>query len=414
MKELVSIIIPTWNNQDYLQPCLASLIKYRPSEKPFHIYVINNGHPNSCDWINSPLVTVINAGKNLGWEGGLKLGLEQSDSEFVVFLNDDTYIPSFSRLWLTNALQHFKWDKVGAVGPASNVVMGKQSIFSMEKYDVFRAKFLIGYCFIVRRSALMEVGGIDDTLPGGDDLDMSIRLRDGGYHLFVDKNIFVYHHGFKTGERVHGGSDKAFGWNSYEFKERSDTALIKKHGFAKWCDVMSGIHEYAFDMDMSRHWEDREGEVIRTYINGVTLDLGCGGNKTSPEVIGVDMIPQGEVIDTLSHGTKSQADVHADVSKKLPFDNEYADTIIARHILEHTQDPIAVLREWSRVLKKGGKIIVAVPNQDMINSIPMNPEHLHSWNPQAMISLFNSVGLSVLEQLDPQNGISFITIGDKQ
>lgn len=413
MKENISIIIPTFNNFQYLQPCLTSLIRHRPSENPYHIYVINNGHPNSCDWINSPYITVINAGENLGWEGGLKLGLQQSDSEFIVFLNDDTFIPTYSRLWLNHAIQHFRNPEVGAVGPSSNVVMGKQSIFSMEKYEIFRAKFLIGFCFIVRRSALMEVGGVDDSLPGGDDLDMSIRLRDAGYYLLVDKNLFVYHHGFKTGERVHGGSDKSFGWNSYEFKERTDTALIKKHGFAKWCDVMSGIYEYEAEPEPF-HWEDREGEVIRSYIEGVTLDLGCGGNKTREDVTGVDFIPKGEPIGTLSHGTVSQADVTADVSKYLPFEDEHADTVIARHILEHTQDPIHALGEWTRVLKKGGRMIVAVPNQDMINSIPMNPEHVHSWNPQAMASLFRVVGLEVIEQLDPQNAVSFITIGEKK
>lgn len=408
----IDIIIPTLNNYQYLAPCLQSILQNKTAENLFHIYVVNNGHKNSCDWINNPTVTVLQPGKNLGWEGSLKYALEVTSAPFVLFQNDDTLIPPSSRLWLNKLMQSFLDPGVGAVGASSNVVMGLQNIFTPTLLNVFTTKFLIGYSFLVRRAALEKAGGIDDTLPGGDDLDMSIRLRNAGYKLICNKDVFVYHHGFKTGNRVHGDVQQRNGWNSYEMIEKINHALIKKHGFAQWWDCQKGSWEMPSIEHTTAH--DSEGELIRERIKkGVVLDLGCGHNKTIPEAIGVDMIPKDSVIETLANA-KSQADVNADVSEPLPFEQASIDTIIARHILEHLTDSITVLKHWHSLLKPGGRLIVAVPNNAVHLTIPMNVEHVHGFTPQSMRSLFEVCGFTVTEQLDGQNTISFITIGEKQ
>jgi predicted SAM-dependent methyltransferase len=56
-------------------------------------------------------------------------------------------------------------------------------------------------------------------------------------------------------------------------------------------------------------------------------------------------------------------DVKCDVSK-LPFDNSVVDDIYASHVLEHFSHlrTLDVLKEWRRVLKKGGKAYIAVPD----------------------------------------------------
>ena len=90
--------------------------------------------------------------------------------------------------------------------------------------------YLIGFCLLVRRSALDEVGGIDSTLPGGDDIDLSIRLRQAGYTLVCDRHSFVYHYGYRTGERVHGDRTVPGGWNSPQMIQATANALIAKHG----------------------------------------------------------------------------------------------------------------------------------------------------------------------------------------
>jgi hypothetical protein len=371
----------------------------------FRILLVNNGHPDSCNtFLESPDITVLQPGKNLGWEGGINYGLKHSEAEFVVMSNDDVHIPHFSRLWLQEMLPFFTSPEVAGVGPSSNVVMGSQNIFSAAPYAYFKTGFLIGFCAMYRRKYLDQVGHLDESLPGGDDLDLSIRLRQAGYKLVVDRNVFVYHHGFKTGERVRGDSGRAMGWNSFEMYQATKTALIKKHGLRVWWDTMNmGLYPQASPSGITT--EDTEGDYIRKELpQGKVLDLGCGFRKTREDVIGIDMIPKGEVIDTLSN--ISVADVVADVSQALP--EKEADAIIARHVLEHVIDPIQTLKHWKASLKMQGLMFIAVPNHNLGNTIPMNIQHVHGFTPESLTSLVEALDMKVLDIYDPQNGISFV------
>jgi GT2 family glycosyltransferase len=240
------ILIPTWNNNQFLIPCVRSILDTTDA----HLYIVNNGEKEHMMGLANDRVTILQQERNLGWEGGLLAGLAASKEEFVVFMNDDTFIPPVSKGWLEELLSYFKDPKVAAVGPSSNVVMGGQSIFAPFPPDqaVLRSTFLIGFCVALRRSVLEEAGSVDDSLPGGDDLDLSLRLRQKGYELLIDRNAFVYHHGFKTGERINGGPNVAGGWNSVEMTEKTNFALIRKHGLKAWLALMSnqilGVYEF--------------------------------------------------------------------------------------------------------------------------------------------------------------------------
>lgn len=54
--------------------------------------------------------------------------------------------------------------------------------------------------------------------------------------------------------------------------------------------------------------------------------------------------------------------VVADVSQKLSFADDYFDIVILKDILEHVYNPIDVLLEAKRIVKKGGHIIISLPN----------------------------------------------------
>jgi len=410
MNEPVTIIIPTYNNQQFLQPCLVSLYTNVATKNLYRVIVVNNGHPDSCNWINdNELISVVNTGENLGWEGGLKEGLKHTDSPFVIFMNDDTLVPTFGRMWVNRLIQHFKDPQIGAVGPSSNVVMGRQNIFYESVQPILETTYLIGFCMMLRRSTLEEVGGVDYSLPGGDDLDISIRLRSAGYKLIADRDTFIYHHGFKTGTRVRGDHTQGGGWNSMEMTEQTNFALIKKHGFKKWVDCLYGSVTPYISQKYAK--DDIEGDLIRSFIQGsVVLDLGCGHNKTTDTAIGVDMVAKNEEIATLKDNPTSVADVQADVSQPLPFPEGYADTVIARHILEHLHNPMKIIRQWKQVIKSGGRLIIAVPDDEKFLSIPMNIEHKFGFTKDTITDIVEACGFDVEEQIESGNDISFITV----
>jgi predicted SAM-dependent methyltransferase len=407
MNKPLTIIIPSFNNEIYLNPCLMSIINTGILDSMADIIVVNNGKQDiERVFSGNPAIRILNPGKNLGWEGGLELGMKESSSPFVVFQNDDTFLPPTGAGFYQRLLSRFADDNVAAVGPVTTCAGNMQSIYSPHCPRIPKeASLLIFFTVMVRRSHYDAVGGIDTTLPGGDDLDLSIRLRKAGYNLVVDPGAFIIHHGFKTGIRVKGDASVPGGWNSQEMTDRTNKRLIQKHGFKDWWKMMSGLTYEQHNPGAV----DLEGNLVRSFVNGDKniVELGCGPMKTIPKSIGIDRVPRGTVIPHL-RSQLSVADIVADVGEPLPLEDESQDVVVARHILEHLPGTIQAIRNWKKVLKIGGKLIVAVPDEKVTHSIPLNPEHCHVFTRESLRDLMEVCGLVEVKSESANNGVSFV------
>lgn len=410
MKTPITILIPTWNNPQFFDPCVNSIARTGALGGLCSLIVVNNGKQDIKsrlkDWPNT---MVLEPGENLGWERGLEYGLKHTESPFVVFQNDDTLIPRASAQFYQQLLTRFNDDTVAAVGPATTVAAGWHSVYSQNPLStVAEVSYLIFFTVMMRRDHYDAAGGIDTNCPGGDDVDLSIRLRQMGKKLLINPSAFIIHHGFKTGERVRGDSNVAGGWNSKEMSDRTNQFLIRKHGFSTFMQTMRG----EFEQNVNSSPYDTEGEIIREVVKeGVVYEMGCGGVKTVPFSIGIDRVPNGDRIPFVKDISK--ADIVADVAGPLPIDDNSADVVICRHILEHTIDPVKTIKEWARILKIGGRMIIAVPNENVSKGIPLNPEHVHGFTPESLKSLLDLMGFKEQSWKDPQNGVSFVGIYEK-
>lgn len=417
-REIIDIIIPTYENEQQLIECITSILLYRNSQ-PVRIIIVNNGkHPIKFE---NPEVLCLNMGENLGWEGGLKEGLKHSTSQYVMFANDDIFIPISSRNWLRDMVRFMNtFEMIGAIGPSSNVVMGAQNIFTGPPVTKLNVPFLIGFCILLRRKALDECGGIDDMLPGGDDIDLSIRLTNAGYKLIAYREQFVWHHGFQTGTRVHGDHTKPNGWNSREMTDKTNIGLIKKHGLKTFMGTLYGESSVGTPEHIRSITEDVEGNLIRKEIatfpkwHGTeeprVLELGCGAVKTVPQSVGVDFVPKGEMIPEIND--VSVADIVADVEAEIPVIDEF-DIVIARHVLEHCVDTITTLKHWIKPLRSGGRLIIAVPDENRESTIGLNSQHVHVFTPESLKATGEVLGLNHVKTLDKESEYSFVIIFEK-
>lgn len=414
MGRLLDIIIPTFNNPQYLDPCVISIMRTGILNSNSRLIIVNNGsQPLKEKFALVPEILVLDTGKNLGWEGGLKAGLEHSDAEFVCLQNDDTYIPVSVYKIYQRMLTHFIDPRVSAVGPTTTTASGLQTCFHPEPPLVpTEVNWLIFFMVLVRRAHLDAAGGIDTTLPGGDDFDLSIRLRKNGGRLLIDPAAFLVHHGFKTGTRVHGDGMAGVknGWNSPEMIEQTQQALIRKHGLKTF---VSHYYNQLVGPLVQAETRDLEGDIVRSLVTeGSVVELGCGAKKTVPQALGVDRVPKGEKIPNLD-GAYSVADVTADVSKSLPFEDGAFDVVIARHILEHCLNSAATLREWNRILKVGGRLIIAVPDEAVTSGIPLNPEHVAAYSQETLADLLDLVGFTPVFSKSAENSTSFVSAFEK-
>jgi ADP-heptose:LPS heptosyltransferase len=113
-----------------------------------------------------------------------------------------------------------------------------------------------------------------------------------------------------------------------------------------------------WSLDHSKNNEARKivWELI-PYARGRVLDIGCGPYKALPQFIGVD---------NGHHWGVQGADVKAEGDDLSLFSDGSCDTVFSSHLLEHFhyEKVPAVLREWMRVLKVGGHLILYVPDEN--------------------------------------------------
>jgi len=100
-------------------------------------------------------------------------------------------------------------------------------------------------------------------------------------------------------------------------------------------------------------------------------------------------------------------------SGKLPFPNEYFDTVIAADVIEHLESPIIVIKEINRILKPKGLFLLSLPSQRNVFEIlkllltgtqiyfpehkfPMTRRQTKFWLENAGFSVKKIIGYSVI------------------
>ncbi len=213
----VSIIIPAFNQVAYCQACVASLL--RCTQRPYKLILVDNG---STDGVGPFFDSVagaeaVHAEKNLGFAGGVNLGLERAEGH-AVLLNSDTLLSPGWLERLEAAL--LSAPEIGMAGPMSNCAAGPQQIDGLSlrdepEIDAFALALaarnagrvrdvtrLVGFCLLLRDAAWTAAGRFDERFGIGnfEDDDYGTRLRRAGWRLAVAEDCFVFHHGGRTFE----------------------------------------------------------------------------------------------------------------------------------------------------------------------------------------------------------------------
>ena len=118
--------------------------------------------------------------------------------------------------------------------------------------------------------------------------------------------------------------------------------------------------------EREQYMEDLTQEL--SYINGLNpgklLDIGCGlgyllsGINDSWEKFGT------EVSNYCADYAKQWGKIFVGELKDLEFSNKYFDAIVSHHVIEHVKDPIRLIIEIKRILKKGGIFLLGTPDFD--------------------------------------------------
>lgn len=145
---------------------------------------------------------------------------------------------------------------------------------------------------------------------------------------------------------------------------RLDRLLYPEHG-DKWDDVIF-----------------REWILAHLGPHTVVLDLGAGTGRVkhmnfkgvAARVCGIDLDPRVESNPMLDEGRVADAE-------RIPYPDASFDVVFADNVMEHLGDPLQVMNEVSRVLRKGGVFLFKTPNKThyMPTIARVSPHRFHQY-----------------------------------
>ncbi|HXZ30152.1 MAG TPA: polysaccharide deacetylase family protein [Dehalococcoidia bacterium] len=188
----VSVVIPAYNEGNYLLSCLESIRKQDYAGK-YEVIVVDNASTDNTAKI------ALDWGAKVVYESkrspacSRQKGAEVATGELIAFIDADTRAPVY---WLSTIVSRFarKPEMVSITGPYVYCDAGRftkitsyiGNFFSIIIDQLFRKAFnkggaIWGCNFAVRRSALLAVGGFDTSIKFyGEEYEFSLRLKRAG------------------------------------------------------------------------------------------------------------------------------------------------------------------------------------------------------------------------------------------
>lgn len=131
-----------------------------------------------------------------------------------------------------------------------------------------------------------------------------------------------------------------------------------------------------------------------------TLDIGCSVGATVQaatdlgwEAHGVDISKRAvEYCNSLGLNCKAISGV------ELPYEDASFDLVTNWHVIEHVRDVSETIREWSRVLKPGGIMILETPASNYLKARIMGPKYKKFWPPDHLYTFDRSNLTSLLRK----------------
>ncbi len=207
-RELVSIIIVTFNNQETINNCLDSLLKLR--NKNEIIVVDNSSTDKTFERLNkyTKEIEIIALPQNLGFSKANNLGVKYSRGDYLLFLNPDTQVLSLDSLNLLRETLESN-SELGLIGPKlvlesgqtqktvrnlpsalnafKEYILGSKGAYDFylpESEGLAKVESVVGACMLITKKIFLKVGGFDERyFLYYEDLQLCKDLKDKGFSI---------------------------------------------------------------------------------------------------------------------------------------------------------------------------------------------------------------------------------------
>ncbi len=208
MNELISIIIPVYNSEEYLPKCIESVLNQTYSN--LEIIIINDGSTDDsgkiCDdyALKDNRITVIHK-ENGGVSSARNKGIEKATGKYIGFIDADDYIEidMFEKLY--ENIKHDDYDIsicnyniiLGTNKIPNNISKECKKIFNNKEYlsGLFDKNLYCGYLVnkLIKTECIKNVR-FDENVSVLEDLLFLTEIHENISKVYFDKDVFLYNY----------------------------------------------------------------------------------------------------------------------------------------------------------------------------------------------------------------------------
>ena len=216
-----SIVIPTYNNFNYLKLCINSIIKNSSFDHEIIIH-INGIDKLSEDYIKENNYLYTSTPKNVGLCTGVNMAAKKSSTKYIVYAHDDMYFLPKWDYYLLNEVNNIGHNNfylsltqlshtLGVKGNLQHIHFDCGSTLKdfdkkklLDNYDKFNFRNLQGSHWaphLIHKNLWIKIGGFSEEFNPGfaSDPDLNMKLWMIGVRIFKSISLSrVYHFGSLT------------------------------------------------------------------------------------------------------------------------------------------------------------------------------------------------------------------------
>tara|TARA_B100002051_G_C16718371_1_gene630821 strand:- start:123 stop:956 length:834 start_codon:yes stop_codon:yes gene_type:complete len=242
---MFSIIIPTFNNIEYLKICLNSIKKNSICNYEILIH-INDGSDGTLDYIKAEKLKYTHSKNNIGLCSSINLIAKQTKYKYILYSHDDMYFcPEWDKI-LIDEIKNINSENFYLSGVMIQKKNGHINFDCGEDYNSFdENKLLKNYknlnCFdqqgshfaphVINKDLWNKVNGFSEEFNPGiaSDPDFNMKLWNEGVRIFKGISKFkIYHFGSIT-TRKKNNITKNKGEKIFLKKWKISISFFKKH-----------------------------------------------------------------------------------------------------------------------------------------------------------------------------------------
>ncbi|MDD2889666.1 MAG: glycosyltransferase family 2 protein [bacterium] len=243
----VSIIIVTWNSEEYIQNCLDSI------DKSYEIILVDNDSKDSTlkKVKKFPYVKIIKNATNAGLSKATNQGAEIATHDYLLLLNPDVILKKDTIEKLCSFMDSHKDTAIcgpqffypnGKLQPSCRELPNFKNLFfealglgrgwKMRYFDhktTREVEQIMASCLLIRKTIFNQVGGMNERYPiFMNDVALCYDVKEKGYKAYfcADTNVIHYH----------GASTRKMGrkkiiewhWSMYRYlKDHSSNTFLR-------------------------------------------------------------------------------------------------------------------------------------------------------------------------------------------